>query len=326
MSIFDNTCEPVRDSRWSWGERWSTVVSLHRISFRTFLIGGFSRGHCWVKVFSHPPPVAPLTAALYPAAKPLQMCWGCIFTQTVSHSLSPPFLLIIDVPPSIPPRSPPVFLPCSLLSFTPSLSSLLSPLSFAPLSPSCLCTQHFLGCGCDVSAVALISSGDVSILLVLLQHQQLPLLFPSFLTQCVFTLLSYQLCTLFYPHCLTFPSLLAIFYFKSCPHLFFPTIPHPFFRACVCACCLCAVTVSISILELSAFFGSLHKKKYSLPQQKKKKEKRKLSVVATVFVALTTLQWPPCKRYGKDTSGTLCVCLGAYAQDELWCLCSASDL
>lgn len=136
-------------------------------------------------------------------------------------------------PTSVPSCVPPLL----TTLFSPSLSSLLSPLSFAPLSPSCLCTQHFLGCGCDVSAVTLISSGDVSILLVLLQHQQLPLLFPSFLTQCVFTLLSYQLCTLFYPHCLTFPSLLAIFYFKCCPYLFFPTIP-PSLLSCVCVCVL----------------------------------------------------------------------------------------
>ncbi len=39
-------CVCVREREGLGGERGSAVVSLHWISFRTFLIGGFSRGRC----------------------------------------------------------------------------------------------------------------------------------------------------------------------------------------------------------------------------------------------------------------------------------------
>lgn len=105
----------------------------------------------------------------------------------------------------------------------PSLSSRLSPLS-PPLTPPLPNPPHpqsrsasvlsiFPGCGCDVSAVTLISSGDVSVLSVLLQARQH---LPSFLTWHVFTLISHQ--PLF--------SLLALF----------AVLTPPIVSSCGCVC------------------------------------------------------------------------------------------
>lgn len=188
------------------------------------------------------------------------------FPPPLLSSFSPPpphvLFLLIAVPPSIPTSVP-------LLSSSSLLTCLsLFPLFFLPCHlhppprpPSIL--SIFLGCGCDVSAVTLISSGDVSILSVLLLHHQHP----------PFLLLSYLVCLhlAILPTPRSLSSSLSSLFFSSSRILLIPATSHLFFHPCphvpssvfvcvrVCVCCLSAVTVSSSALELSAFFWLLHK-------------------------------------------------------------------
>lgn len=117
-------------------------------------------------------------------------------------------------PPPLPPLS--FSSSCSSLFACFSFSSLLSPLSFAPPSSphtlSSLHTQHFSRLWVWCLCVTLISSGDVSILSVLLHHQR-PSPLPPPLLFCL------HLAIFFLP-----PDFL-IFFFFCLPTIFYSSSP-----------------------------------------------------------------------------------------------------
>lgn len=156
------------------------------------------------------------------------MCRGCIF--------SPPIFWPIFIAPHhwccclslsrLPPISSSSLPTCSLLTRLPLYLLFFLPCHLHPPARSAAVLSIFLGCGCHVSAVTLISSGNVSILSILLRPRQLTsylvCLYPTHPTNSA----------PFYSHLF----LLAVFYLHSCSHLFFP-LQFPFGeRECVCVC------------------------------------------------------------------------------------------
>lgn len=148
--------------------------------------------------------------------------------HTHQHHPRPVLFLLIGVPPSIP-TSVLLFL-SSLLTCFPLFLLCFLPchLHPPPRPPSIL--SIFLGCGCDVSAVTLISSGDVSILSVLLHHHpHPPPPIPSLSSPCYITNSSFHL----------FFSFSRTFTYQHCfSPLLLPVSPRPVLYVCVCVCVL----------------------------------------------------------------------------------------